>query len=49
MKDISSLGTLPHYPVMLEQVLEICQPEKGGLVRPPSGPGFGLDIHYEDL
>ena len=25
------------------------QPEKGGLVRPPSGPGFGLDIHYEDL
>ena len=31
MKDISSLGTLPHYPVMLEQVLEVCQPEKGGL------------------
>ena len=25
------------------------QPEKGGLVRPTSGPGFGLDIHYEDL
>ena len=31
MKDISSLGTLPHYPVMLEQVLQVCQPEKGGL------------------
>ena len=31
MKDISSPGTLPHYPVMLEQVLEVCQPEKGGL------------------
>ena len=25
------------------------QPEKGGMVRPPSGPGFGLEIHYEDL
>ena len=31
MKDISSLRTLPHYPVMLDQVLEVCQPEKGGL------------------
>ena len=25
------------------------QPEKGGLVRPPEGPGFGLEIHYKDL
>jgi hypothetical protein len=25
------------------------QPEMGSLVRPPDGPGFGLDIHYEDL
>jgi len=31
MKDISSLRTLSHYPVMLEQVLEVCQPQKGGL------------------
>ena len=31
MKDISSLRTSPHYPVMLEQVLEVCQPQKGGL------------------
>ena len=31
MKDISSLGTFQHYPVMLEQVLKVCQPEKGGL------------------
>ena len=31
MKDISSLKILPHYPVMLEQVLKICSPEKGGL------------------
>ena len=31
MKDISSLKNLPHYPVMLKEVLEICNPEKGGL------------------
>jgi len=31
MKDFSSLKTLPHYPVMLEQVLDICKPDKGGL------------------
>ena len=31
MKDISSLRALPHYPVMLEQVLEVCQPQKGGV------------------
>ncbi len=31
MKDISSLKTSPHYPVMLEEVLKICEPEKGGL------------------
>ncbi len=31
MKDISSLRTLPHYPVMLEQVLNICKPDEGGL------------------
>ena len=31
MKDVSSLKTLAHFPVMLEQVLEICSPSKGGL------------------
>ena len=31
MKDISSLKDLPHYPVMLKQVLTACEPEKGGL------------------
>ena len=31
MKAISSLRTLPHYPVMLEEVLKVCQPQKGGL------------------
>ncbi len=31
MKDISSSKSLHHYPVMLEEVLEICKPEKGGL------------------
>ena len=31
MKDISSTKNSVHYPVMLEQVLEICSPQKGGL------------------
>ncbi len=31
MKDISSLKKLYHYPVMLNEVMEICKPEKGGL------------------
>ncbi len=31
MKDISSLKNLPHYPVMLKQVLDICNPKNGGL------------------
>jgi len=31
MKDISSTINSIHYPVMLEQVLEICSPQKGGL------------------
>ena len=31
MKDISSTRNSIHYPVMLEQVLEICSPQKGGL------------------
>ena len=31
MEDISSLKTSPHYPVMLEKVLDICSPQKGGL------------------
>jgi len=31
MKDISSAKILPHHPVMLEQVLKVCSPEKGGL------------------
>lgn len=31
MKDISSLKNLPHYPVMLRQVLETCNPKNGGL------------------
>ncbi len=30
MKDISSFKNLPHYPVMLDQVMELCSPEKGG-------------------
>ncbi len=31
MKDISSTRNSIHYPVMLEKVLEICSPQKGGL------------------
>ncbi len=31
MKAISSLKNSPHYPVMLEKVLEVCEPDKGGL------------------
>ena len=31
MKDISSFKTFSHYPVMLKQVLNICDPENGGL------------------
>ncbi len=31
MKDVSSLKTLSHHPVMLEEVLGVCSPEKGGL------------------
>ena len=30
MKDFSSLENWPHYPVMLDQVIKICKPEKGG-------------------
>ena len=30
MKDISSFKNFPHYPVMLDQVIELCSPEKGG-------------------
>ncbi len=30
MKDISSFKNLPHYPVMLDEVLELCCPQKGG-------------------
>ena len=30
MKDFSSPKHPSHYPVMLEQVLKICEPEKGG-------------------
>ena len=30
MKDLSSPKHLSHYPVMLDQVLKICEPEKGG-------------------
>ena len=30
MKNFSSLEKLSHYPVMLDQVLKICKPEKGG-------------------
>ena len=30
MKDISSFKNFPHYPVMLEQLVELCSPEKGG-------------------
>ncbi|MGA0769122.1 MAG: enolase C-terminal domain-like protein [bacterium] len=25
------------------------KPDAGGFVRPPDGPGFGLEIHYDDL
>ena len=31
MKDISSLKNLPHYPVMLKEVLNTCNPKNGGL------------------
>ena len=31
MKDVSSLRNTPHYPVMLEQVLDICKVKNGGL------------------
>ena len=30
MKDLSSLKKLPHYPVMLKEVLSLCVPQKGG-------------------
>ena len=30
MKDISSFKNLPHYPVMLDQIIELCSPENGG-------------------
>ena len=30
MKDLSSPKQSSHYPVMLDQVLKICEPEKGG-------------------
>ena len=30
MKDISSFKTYPHYPVMLDEVINLCSPEKGG-------------------
>ncbi len=30
MKDLSSLKNLPHYPVMLKEVLSLCVPQKGG-------------------
>ena len=30
MKNFSSLKELPHFPVMLNEVLKICEPEKGG-------------------
>ena len=30
MKDISSFKNFPHYPVMLEQIIDLCSPEKGG-------------------
>ena len=30
MKDISSFKNFPHYPVMLDEVIELCSPEKGG-------------------
>ena len=31
MKQFSSLKDLPHYPVMLDEVVKVCAPEKGGL------------------
>ena len=31
MKDISSLKNFSHYPVMLKEVLDTCNPKKGGL------------------
>ena len=30
MKNISSFKNHSHYPVMLEQIIEICSPKKGG-------------------
>ena len=30
MKDISSFKNFPHYPVMLDKVMELCSPENGG-------------------
>ncbi len=30
MKDISSFKNFPHYPVLLEQLIELCSPQKGG-------------------
>ncbi len=30
MKNLSSLKKIKHYPVMLDKILEICKPEKGG-------------------
>ncbi len=30
MKDISSFNNYPHYPVMLDEVIKICNPNKGG-------------------
>ena len=31
MKYVSSLKSSPHYPVMLDQILSICNPQKGGI------------------
>ena len=30
MKDISSLKNKLHYPVMLEQIIDLCSPKNGG-------------------
>ena len=30
MKDISSLKNFSHYPVMLDEIIDLCSPEKGG-------------------
>lgn len=50
---LSNLDSVEYYMVhqwFFDQCPENAfQPEKGGLVRPQSCPGFGLDIHYEDL